>query len=358
MNRLAHRIVSRFVQAGALTADFDPDAPSVGDRIYGLPFDAEDSGVILIPVPWDATTSYRDGAHSGPKAIQQASLQVERLDADFGLVYRHGIHLLDNEQTREIGSRNAEARKAALAVIDSDEPHGPTVARCLAEVNEAGGWLNDTVYGMAQTWLDRGRMVGVVGGDHSAPYGLIRAVCERHPDVGILQIDAHADLRDSYEGFEWSHASIMRNVMDRLPVQRLCQVGIRDYGVAEQRFAASDPRVVTFYDAALKAAQYRGVTWHTVCERIISQLPRKVYISFDIDGLDPALCPHTGTPVAGGLSYGQAVYLLKLLAASREVVGFDLVEVAEGAEGEDEWDGNVGARMLYKLIGTAMRGKP
>lgn len=215
------------------------------------------------------------------------------------------------------------------------------------EINEASNTLNTEVYEQTKQLLAQNKLVGLVGGDHSTPYGHIKAIAEQYQSIGILQIDAHADLRKAYEGFEHSHASIMYNVLQLPGISKLVQVGIRDICEDEIELAQQDDRVIMFDDFKLKQNEFNGVNWHQQCEDIVSKLPEKVYISFDIDGLSPDLCPNTGTPVAGGLSFHQAVYLIKTVAKSgKTIVGFDLNEVSPG---KDEWDANVGARMLYKL---------
>jgi agmatinase len=174
---------------------------------------------------------------------------------------------------------------------------------------------------------------------------------EQEPDFGILHVDAHSDTRDAYEGFVWSHASIMRNVLTQVPsVKRMVQVGIRDFCQQEYDFCREQgARLRVFYDDEIATAKLGGEHWHSICGRVIDSLPERVWISFDIDGLDPSLCPHTGTPVPGGLSFHEACFLLRTLARSgRRVLGFDVNEVAPGPPG-DEWDANVGARLLYKL---------
>ncbi|MBA4077191.1 MAG: agmatinase, partial [Cyanobacteria bacterium PR.023] len=171
----------------------------------------------------------------------------------------------------------------------------------------------------------------------------------RHDSFGILHIDAHADLRDAYEGFTYSHASIMFNAIKEPTLTKLVQVGIRDYCEMESDLvASSDGRIVSFYDRDIKTKMFEGMSWMHICQEIVSQLPDEVYVSFDIDGLDPKLCPNTGTPVPGGLEYEQALYLVRMVAESgRVIIGFDVNEVAPGDE--DEWDANVGARLLYRL---------
>ncbi len=340
-----------------LERDFDPNAASLKDSgIYGLPFTPEQAHVVLIPVPWDATTSYRPGTARGPQAILGASRQVDLCDVETGLPYKAGIALVD--ESSEVRAWNAEARARAEPVIDAGGiiEGSKDLAAAVARVDALGASLNDWVEAQAEAWLERGKLVGVVGGDHSTPFGLIRAVARRHPGLGILHVDAHADLRVAYEGFTWSHASIMHNVLEHVPeVARLVQVGIRDLCEAElDSIAASQGRVATYFDDELATRRFLGESWVNQCETIVEHLPDEVYVSFDIDGLDPSQCPHTGTPVPGGLTFAQATFLIGAVVRSgRRIVGFDLNEVAPGDHG-DEWDANVGARLLYKLIGRSL----
>ena len=156
--------------------------------------------------------------------------------------------------------------------------------------------------------MGRGRKKGGggVGGDHSVPLGLMRVMAERYPGVGVLHIDAHADLRKAYEGFTYSHASIMYNALQEAPgIGALVQVGIRDFCDEELETARADKRVVQFPDHELAAAGFAGETWQQVCNRIVETLPKQVYVSFDIDGLSPGNCPHTGTPVPGDCPSGR-----------------------------------------------------
>ncbi|WP_293088196.1 arginase family protein [Moorena sp. SIO3H5] len=165
------------------------------------------------------------------------------------------------------------------------------------EIYNPSSTLNHWVYTQALELLEQGKLVGVVGGDHSVPLGLMQALAQKHEEYGILQIDAHADLRQAYEGFTYSHASIMYNALKLPQISRLVQVGIRDVCEAEMAMVNSDSRVVMFDDWQLKANAYEGITWAAQCHKIISNLPDQVYISFDIDGLNPSYCPHTSTPV-------------------------------------------------------------
>ncbi len=343
--------------AAIVPPGFDPDAAATGDGLFGLDTRPEHARLVVIPVPFDATTSYRAGTARGPEHVLEASKQVDLEDIQFGPIWKAGIAMLP--VPKDIASLSKRARAAAEPVIKAGgaEPGNRAHDKAVATVNAASERVHGYVAREAERILDRGAIPAVLGGDHSSPFGLIAELSLRHPGMGILQVDAHADLRDSFEGFAWSHASIFHNVMTRLPgVSRLVQVGIRDVGAREVEFAArSKGRVRTFHDQRLRDRQFAGATWTKVCKEVIAALPREVYVSFDIDGLTSEHCPHTGTPVPGGLTFPEVCHMLELLASSgRRVIGFDLCEVAPGAPG-DEWNGSVGARVLYKLMGSTLR---
>lgn len=343
------------------SVSFDPDAPAAPESgLYGLP-EHEDPRICVIPVPFDATTSYRRGAADGPRAVLAASHQVDLFDPIFGRVYERGIRMLP-EDPRILGW-NAEARPLAAAVIERGGvlESDAELERGLARVNAIGAELNVLVRETAAGCLAEGRLPIVLGGDHAAPFGAIAACAEHYPSLGVLHFDAHADLRVSYEGFEWSHASIFHNVLTHTSVTRLVQVGLRDLGEREwARIETEGERVHALFDHTWAAARLVGGDMRELVRSALARLPEHVYVSFDVDGLDPALCPSTGTPVPGGLSWHEACLWLEELAASgRRVVGADLCEVSPGrtAAGEDSWDAIVGARLLYKLIGAALAAR-
>lgn len=335
---------------------FNPDAPAEGDGVFGLPTSREKARVVMIPVPFEATTSYRRGTAEGPAAIRRASAQVDLFDGAFGRIYEHGLFMEDADPAIADLSHRASSLAAPIIRRGGSASGDEDV---VAEIDFACGQVNEIVHRAVANVLREGKVPGVIGGEHAVSFGAIRACAERHPGLGILQIDAHMDLRPRYEGFQWSHASVLRNVMDQIPtIGGLVQVGIRDFAEGERKYAQARPeRIVTFYDDDVFAEAAHGLHFGIVCDRILAALPQTVYVTFDIDGLDPSLCPHTGTPVPGGLSFREAAMLLHRLAVSgRRVVGFDLVEVCPGpgaGQIAPEWDANVGARILYKLCGAA-----
>lgn len=337
----------------------DPDAPAAADSgIYGLTSSPQESKVVVIPVPFEATTSYGAGAALGPQAVFGASHQVDLFDLDLGPFYQVGIAMLD--ESEEVLRWNEEATQLAAAIEKAGGVgDDPDLAAKRDRVNQISEALNEWVYEQTRALLQQGKIPCLLGGDHAVPFGAIRAYAEAHPGMGILHMDAHADLRAAYEGYTHSHASIFHNVMEKIPgVARLVQVGIRDFGQGEYQYIQdSGGRIVTHFDQHLADELFRGTSWGALLDKIVSNLPEKVYLSFDIDGLDPSLCPNTGTPVPGGLSFSQARALIAAVAKSgRTIVGLDLCEVAPGPDG-DEWDGNVGARLLYQMIGWTLRSQ-
>lgn len=341
---------------------FDPDAAATGDGLFGLTTSVGSAALVVIPVPFDATTSYRPGTAAGPAAVLEASRQVDLEDLQYGPIWKAGIAMLPIPRT--IAALSRRARRAAEPIIRAGGARAGSAAhaRALAAVDAASGQVNRHVATETERILARGAIPALLGGDHASPFGLIEQLSKRHPGMGVLQIDAHADLRDAYEGFAWSHASIFHNVMTRLPgVARLVQVGVRDFGAREAAFErASRGRVRCFHDQTMRDRLATGGargTWTAICRDIVKALPKDVYISFDIDGLAPELCPNTGTPVPGGLTFSEACHLLAMVARSgRRVIGFDLCEVAP-ARGDGEWNANVGARVLYKLIGCTFMSR-
>ncbi len=333
--------------------NFDPDhAAAEGSGIYGLPFKPEESKVVVIPVPFEATTSYGGGTSRGPEAVLQASRQVDLSDHDTGRPYAAGIAMLDIP--RNVLRWNREAKALAKPVIRNGGVIDKKTTVAAAKVNAIGDRVNKWVYDKAESLLEEAKLVVTLGGDHSVPFGAIRAHAEKYPGMGILHLDAHADLREAYEGFTWSHASIFNNVMTKIPqVGRLVQVGLRDVGEAEARMIeTSRGRIVAFFDSDMAAKKDQGIGFAKIADEIVAALPKDVYLSWDIDGLDPTLCPGTGTPVPGGLSWNEAIALLRAIhRAGKRIVGLDLCEVSPG---ETEWDANVGARLLYKMIGFAL----
>lgn len=330
--------------------DYNPSGVGeINGNIFGLPSDYESANLIIIAVPWEVTVSYGAGTAKGPQQILDASVQVDLFDLDHPDGWKQGIFMM--EIPPDIFQKNEYYRTLAAKIIErlaQGQPlkNTPDLTPVLTEINQAGKQLNQWLFTQCQTAINQGKRVAVIGGDHSVPLGYFQALATKYPNYGILHIDAHADLRDAYEGFEFSHASIMFNALKIPQISKIVQVGLRDISHEEVNIIdQSHERIIPYYDPIIKQKLYAGNTWLDLCREIISHLPEQVYISFDVDGLDPKLCPNTGTPVPGGLELEQTFCLFReLVKSGRQIIGFDVCEV-----GNAPWDGNVGARIVYKL---------
>lgn len=327
---------------------YNPSDVGVKGTIFGYPYSQKEAELILIPVPWDVTVSYGHGTARGPGAILDASPQLDHSIPGVENPWNFPVHMLDIPA--EIHNLSSDQRKIAKVIIEQLEKGNENIdPEYYDQINSACEKMNQYVYQTSVSVIEQGKFPAVIGGDHSTPLGLIKALSEKY-SFGILQFDAHLDLRKAYEGFEYSHASIMYNALQNSNVTKLVQVGIRDYCQEETEFIENQgSRVKVFYDEAIKNSLLTGGTWNDTVNSIIDQLPENIYISFDIDGLDPSLCPNTGTPVPGGLRFEEINFLLNaLIKKGKQIIGFDLVEVTPSSE-NDEWDANVGARILYRL---------
>jgi agmatinase len=323
--------------------------------IFAVPMTEAKARLVLLPVPWEVTTSYGVGAADGPQIIFDASEQVDLFDLETGNAYQSGYFMREipaslMQKNRVMKAKAQEVQKLLQLNIQPNR-----VQKLQDEINKACDEMTDWVYQQSKEILNQGKLLGLIGGDHSTPLGAIRAISEKYRgDFAILHVDAHADLRCAYQGFTQSHASIMYNVMtSSFKPKALVQVGIRDFCEEEFDFIKNHPKnIKTFFDIDSKRRMLKGVHWSQIAEEIVQALPNNIYVSFDIDGLEPSLCPHTGTPVAGGLNMDQVFYLFNEIAQSKKkIIGFDLNEVSSGDSEDHEWDGNVGARILFKLCG-------
>ncbi len=340
-------------------SQFNPNAVgNPNNNIFGLPFSEEDARLVILPVPWEVTVSYGAGTSRAPEHVFKASIQIDLYDADVPDGWKQGFYM--RETDKRILLKSDYLRKEAELYIDYISKgelveKNKFMCKSLKEINEGGIALNQWVFEQARHLLDKEKLVGLLGGDHSISLGMMKALAEKHGDFGVLQIDAHCDLRKSYENFTYSHASVMYNALNEIPqLQKLVQAGVRDYCQEEwELICNSNYRVVTYLDRAIKARQYEGETWKHIAEEIVSHLPQKVYISLDVDGLDRKLCPNTGTPVQGGFESEEVLYLFKKIRETgRELIGFDLVEIGVG---QTDWDSIVGAQLLWRICNLMVK---
>ena len=337
----------------------DPNAKATSkDGIYGLPFKESEAQVVYIPVPWDVTTSYQAGTSKGPSAILEASAQIDFFDLDFVDAYQAGLFM--KKENLKVKKLNTEGRILAKKIIDADDEQlkkSKILQKSLIKVNQICEELNLEIYKQTKAILAKNKISVVVGGDHATPFGAIKAYAEKYPNLGILHFDAHSDTRIAYMGFENSHASIMHNVMEKIPgISKLVQVGIRDFCEQEFIYTKNNKKIEMYFDQTLARRKMSGENFKKIAEEIVSKLPSNIYISFDIDGLDPRFCPNTGTPVPGGLDYQEVMLIIQeIVISGKKLVGFDLVEVAPNQKDKNnEWDANVGMRLLYKMTSASL----
>lgn len=332
------------------------------DPLFGNPLSFDDSKLVIIPAPWEPTTSYKGGTSNAPSLIRKASHQMDVFHEIYSESYNKGIFLKDTHP--EIYPLHQQALKVCeevqnhLTEEDSNKENSSSkLAEQISYANGLSERFNEIIYNEAKSILNAKKIPALFGGDHSCPYGLMKALSETYKEWSILHIDAHFDLRIAYQGFTHSHASIIYNAtqLEYAP-QKISHVGIRDFSKSEFEFA-NQHHHFSFTDKRLKQKEFNGETWNKTCEDILKPLTQNLYISFDIDGLDPQYCPQTGTPVPGGLSYNQAVQLIELASKKFNIIGFDLVEVASESGDHESWDINVGTRLLFELCMATLAGK-
>jgi agmatinase len=337
---------------------FDPNG--VGNTlgtIFGLPFDVSESKLVIIPMTWDVTTSNHEGTSKAPECILANSSQIDLFDPFSIDAWKQGIAMEDIDPDME--KRNAQLRIQARKVIQFLESGGDIadnkdIRFILKDINNACRDMTDVLTSKCEQYLDQGKIPFVLGGDHSVSLGIVKALAKRFPGMGILQIDAHADLRYQYQGFAQSHASIMWNIIQTEGIARLVQVGVRELCDNEYSLIRSNPdTITTFFDRDLFSQMAQGCSWERICLDVVKNLPDTVYISFDADGLDPSVCPNTGTPVPGGLSYNQIMFLFEtLINQGKMIVGADLVET-----GASDLDAMIACRILYRMAGMMIKSQ-
>lgn len=252
------------------------------------------SKIVILPLPYEKTVSYGRGAKEGPEKILDAS---------------HFVEFYDEETAREI---HRESGIATLEPLNFDKKKGEKAL--------------EQIYETTKKLLEANKFVVGLGGEHTISQALIAAVAEQHSNLSVLQIDAHSDLRDEYQGNRYSHASVMARVCEFVDPRRIVQVGIRAQAIEEAQFI-KNRGITTMYAHEIRMGKYTRVLkfWYDVA---IERLTDNVYVTFDVDGLDPSIMPATGTPEPNGLFWQETMTLLKRLGQRKKVVGCDVVELA------------------------------
>ena len=262
------------------------------------------SRVTVLPVPYDSTTEWHSGTRSGPGSIIEASYYLEWFDLELG---------------RELYSMGISTLPGIEPVLDSPEA------------------MAGRVYSAAEALLDEGKFIVMLGGEHSISYGSIRACSQKFANFSVLQLDAHSDLRDQYLGTKYGHGCVIRRALEICPVT---QVGIRSMSLEEHDFVKANKLTPFFME------QGRDRLCHS---DIINSLSENVYVTIDLDVLDPSIMAAVGTPEPGGMGWSEILSLLRAVAEKRKIVGFDLVELCPG-QGPSSCS-FLAAKLAYKLIG-------
>ncbi len=318
-------------------------------KLFGLSSTVRNASMVILPVPWEVTVSSRSNTAMAPERILKASYELGLVGPGCAALNEVGVAMLP--MPHDWLALSDMLRHDTVGYIQELENGLVSNERrpVIEQANRYSYKLKEDVRRQALSYLHRGKLMGILGGDRSVSLGFFEALAEVHDSFGILQIDAHAGLHKAYQGFTYSHASIMHHALNLPQVSQLVAVGLRDYSVEEAAVLAAEERIMPFFARDLKRKQFEHVPWQETCQAIVQKLPEQVYISFDIDGLDARFCPGTGRPVPGGLEFDEVAYLLEQVAlAGKQIIGFDLCEVAPGEY--LDWDAQVGSRALYELV--------
>lgn len=327
-------------------------------QAFGVKTTFEQADLILIPAPWEATASYGAGTSRGPELIRRASQQLDFFNPDFNCSYNQKIYFEKSDS--HIVALNQKAGMWSQEIQKNWEENKSLSEKekALADkVNQASLNLLNWIHKKSSDIFKAGKIPALIGGEHSVSEGLISATGEKF-EYGLLHLDAHADLRQSYQGFKHSHASIMHNILNlNFPPQKLVQVAVRDFCEEEYQQIKQNEKIDCFFDRDISFRLFNGEKWSEICQQIIALLPSKVYVSLDVDALSWNYAPGTGTPVPGGLSFNQVLYLLaEIKRQNKKLIAFDVVESSGGEKFNafSEWNGNVSARLIYYLSGLAL----
>ena len=296
--------------------NFLPDGSAFPWSFASLDGDDADfakAAAAILPVPYDGTVSYRSGARDGPQAIIEASRYLELYEPDLDL----------------------EPAQWGIATLPPLEPDVSGPEANIARVEQVVGAL-----------ADAGKLPVMLGGEHSLTLGAVRALAQRHPGLSVLQLDAHADMRDSYQGSAYSHACVMRRVREIVGDGTVIQAGVRSISSEEmQHIREAGVTGVNLYTPG----QYNDPA---AIDELLAGLGETVYVTVDLDALDPSIMPAVGTPEPGGLSWQETLSILRAVAQRSRVIGFDIMELAPN-EGPVH-AAYTAARLTYKLIGYAL----
>ena len=311
-----------------------------------------DADLVIVSAPWSVTSDYGHGATYTPDAVIDASAYSNLYDVESGFSAEGRVATAEidyniQEYSEHLGR---DAERIANRSFDGATPGVEYATRKVKHINEGFAEMHKSIYKQTKHWVSQGKTVAVIGGDHSVSLGAVKAMAECYNDLGVLFIDAHADYAQEGETFAYSHRTIARNIVEEIPsVSRLVEVGVRDIDKAELDLLLANDKVELFLAERVAAKRFEGESWGNLCREMVEKLPQKVYVSLDIDALKIEFCTHTNSPVPGGMTFDEVVYLVNCVVKSgREIVGFDITEVVSNID--DKMDAIVAVRLLTKMI--------
>ncbi len=304
-------------------------------------------------VPWEPTVSYGSGTSLAPLKILKASHQLDTFHEHYGSLNEDAFKITDfTDLVHDLQKRTLPLARGVVQALEQGAALADLgIQSKLKVIRKQSEMLIQYIQNWTEEVLNADQIPFLIGGDHSCPLGLWNAVFKKHPHAGLLHIDAHLDMRESYEGFKFSHASVMYNFKKEFPESQSLHLFMRDFSEEEvQRSQNLNLNIFTDRQIQNKKAK---MSWRDICREWLEMLPPKIHITLDIDGMDPQLAPGTGTPVPGGMKFQELKILLEeIVATKHQIVSFDLVEVSGRHQGD--FDFNVGARALFELLMSCM----
>jgi len=337
----------------------DPD----NGTYFGMPCRPESAALVLVSAPWDVTAPEGSSSSYAPDAMIEESMRMDLYDPLSPDEWRKGIATADIDYSIHEISQNL--RQDVERIRAREEKGGGLMggltddyyARKQRRIDEECRAMNDNIRLQVRDWIEKGKTVGLVGGDQSTVYGALRATAGHEKGLGLLHIDARCRMKSRHEGFEHSCASVIGDAAETIEgLGRIVHVGVRDFSATEHRMTLESERMSMFDSGRMAQMCFEGNTWRQVCDAVTAGLPDAVYIDLDISALSPDNCPHSPEAAAGGLGFSQTICLLDRIAASgRRIAGFALTGVSPASGGCI--DTRIGARLLYRMCGIALRSQ-
>lgn len=339
--------------------EFDPNKynnPYCG--LFGLPFETDESDLVILPVPWDLA-SEKMGSAEAPDAILNASKDVNLYKPTFENIWQQGIALHNIPQKWKESSielRKIRNKVNKIKEVKISPKKEVELVQYYKQINNISLILKEWVEDKCNDYLDSKKVLGLLGGDKSVISGFISALAKKHKNFGILHLDAHAGMKEKYNGFEFLHESVIRKHLQHEQISSIVIAGTRSIDFSEIEFLNQNKNIIRHYsDAYLKEKMFKGTTWRILLNEIISPLPRYIYISIDIDVLQQWLCPYTAKPEPGGFTFEELLAIItEIQNVGKKIIGFDLTGISPSPDKNNDWDSKVGAELLYHLCCNAL----